>query len=175
LYVRTISETRERDAKEWLARAAVAMPLCKGLGQPVNKHVLYNPHNILFRLRPRRQSCCAGLGGGRTGRVRQRDKASQRRCPHGASIMRLGRFYLKISGFPLAHTQAGQHAQSKERLAVQLADRCIGILVPFQHLRNCKLEVLLRHVLSSFSQSVHARFCANTANFSSRTLPHLLC
>lgn len=64
------------------------------------------------------------------------------------------------------------------------------------HLCNRKLKVLLRHMLSSFSQSVHAwqptsyqqplatllgnneqptRFCANPTDFSSRTLPHLLC
>jgi len=88
LYVRTISDTRERDAKEWLARVTIAVAsvwdLAKDWDSWRTGAFYIFIHNILFSPPPRRQSgLLAGLGGGGSGletREAQSTKHHKMKC-----------------------------------------------------------------------------------------------
>ncbi len=60
------------------------------------------------------------------------------------------------------------------RSSEELVDRSLGRSLGAKDLCDSKLKVLVRDVLSTFSQSVHTSFCADTSHFGTGTLTHLL-
>ena len=79
---------------------------------------------------------------------------------HQPSSLSQSQHYRYITG-ELEYRTKGNSWLTLSLLLHELHDRRVRINILLHHLRNCHLEVLLRDVDPSFTQSKHASFCTH--------------